>query len=111
MIFYFFFYFVPLRILSNGWLAPLLYSGFFGDSFPEWRRFMNTPKVKLLYKTLNEFGVLIVLIWYSLLGQPYANEDSDRYFIAAVSTFVGFHALHLFYCLYTIVQGCTSLAY
>ena len=50
----------------------------------KWWCFMNTPKVKLLYKTLNELVVLVVFIVYSLRGQTYKNKKFDYVFYAAV---------------------------
>ena len=50
----------------------------------KWWCFMNTPKVKLLYKTFNEFGVLLVFICYSLLGQTYKAKKFDYLFFGAV---------------------------
>ena len=45
---------------------------------------MQTPMVKLYYKTLNEAAVLVILIIYSLLGQTYKSKTFDYAFYGAI---------------------------
>ena len=49
-----------------------------------WWCFMTTPMVKLLFKTFTELVVLIILIFYSLLGQTYKSKSFDWTFYGAI---------------------------
>ena len=81
----------------------------YGDAKPyeecswgqKWWCFMTTPLVKLLYKTVNELVVLVILICYSLLGQTYKSKNFDWAFYGAI-VFMLFNNMRLvFFFFYT----------